>query len=322
MTAYEQRSYAGNAADTLLNADLAAGGTSFSVTPGTGSGYPDGSQGPFFVFLDYDNSKIEKVRCSGRINDTFTVAASGGGRGQDGTTAQAHTANAKVRHGLTATDAQENNRAAAGTVGLITSKGDSLWGTGANALARVAAGANNTVPVADSTQAAGVRWASTLAGLTLTSPTLNSPTSTGAVLDATSTIGGVSGTTLAADRTAWASFTPTLTSITLGNGTLTAAYKQVGKRVYVRIILQFGSTTTIANGSGFSTPVNPVAGITQVLAGVAFSSSLGQGFSIAGRVGHTSNFILLVAQGNVTGSVPFTWGNGDKLELTGVYEAA
>lgn len=175
MTAYEQRSYTGNAADTKLTADMTAGATSFSVTAGTGSGYPDGSGGPFFVFIDYDNSKIEKVRCSGRINDTFTVAGSGGGRGQDGTTAQTHTTGANVRHGPTATDLQEANRAAANTVGLVTTKGDLVAATGANAMARVPASASGAPLVADTTQTAGVKFDS--GGWTSYTPTFTNVTS-------------------------------------------------------------------------------------------------------------------------------------------------
>ena len=192
MTAYEQRSYTGAAADTLLAADLASGGASFSVTPGTGTGYPDGSEGPFHVIIDYDTSKAEKIRCSGRVNDTFTVAGTGGGRGQDGTSAQAHLANAKVRAVWTATDAQEANRAAANTVGQVIAKGDVLTGSGANTLARTAAGADGSLVQFDSTQGGGVKatnpitgdpvgttGAQTLANKTLTTPTIGDFTNAG-----------------------------------------------------------------------------------------------------------------------------------------------
>lgn len=50
---------------------------------------------------------------------------------------------------------------ATGSVPLstITTKGDLLAGTGSSAIARVAAGTNGTVLSADSTQTAGVKWA-------------------------------------------------------------------------------------------------------------------------------------------------------------------
>lgn len=240
MTAYEQRSYPGTAADTLLAADITAGATAFSVTAGTGGGYPDGTGGPFFVIVDYDNSKAEKIRCSGRVNDTFTVAGTGGGRGQDGTSAVGHSTPAKVRAVWTATDAQEANRAALNTVGKVTSKGDLLAGTGANALARVPAGANGTIPIFDSTQAAGIR-----AGA--------NPSLAGATLDATSTHGGVSGTTLAADHAAWTVFTPSLPA---NWSNVTCAYLLIGKTLHIRWAISFTGTVATTNPGLTSLPAS------------------------------------------------------------------
>lgn len=54
---------------------------------------------------------------------------------------------------------------------------------------------------------------------------------------------------------AWTSYTPTWTSTvtnpTIGNGTLTGAYRQLGKTVDVRIRLVWGSTTTAGSGSAY-----------------------------------------------------------------------
>lgn len=60
----------------------------------------------------------------------------------------------------------------------IDAKGDLLAGLSDNTIGRVAVGSNNSLLVADSAQSAGMRWASTLSGLTLTSPTVTSPTIT------------------------------------------------------------------------------------------------------------------------------------------------
>lgn len=155
---YEQRSYAGNATDTTLAADMSAGVLTFSVKAGDGANFPDGSGGPFYVIIDYDTSAAEKVRVTGRTSDTFTVPVSNG-RGVDGTPATTHTSGAKVRHCWTATDAQEANRAALNTVGRVTTKGDLLAGTAGNALDRVAVGSNGQVMTADSTQTTGIKWA-------------------------------------------------------------------------------------------------------------------------------------------------------------------
>jgi hypothetical protein len=64
----------------------------------------------------------------------------------------------------------------------IDAKGDLIAGTADNTVGRVGVGSNNTVLIADSAQSAGIRWASTLSGLTLTSPVVNSPAiSTGTI---------------------------------------------------------------------------------------------------------------------------------------------
>lgn len=157
MATNEKRSYAGNAPDTTLNADITAGALSFSVESGTGANYPDGTGGPFFIIIDFDTSKAEKVRVTSRSGDTFTIPATDG-RGVDTTTAQQHSSGAKVRHIWTATDAAEANNAVVNTIGRITTKGDLLAGTAAGTLGRVAAGADNAVLRAKSAQAAGLEY--------------------------------------------------------------------------------------------------------------------------------------------------------------------
>lgn len=44
----------------------------------------------------------------------------------------------------------------------VTTKGDSVWGTGANAIVRLGVGADGTFLIADSAEAAGVRWGTDL----------------------------------------------------------------------------------------------------------------------------------------------------------------
>lgn len=160
MAAYEQRTYSGGATDTTLATDITAGALSFSCATGDGTNYP---AGPAYLIIDWDNSKAEKIRYTSKSGDTFTVPGSDG-RGVDGTTAQAHAAGAKMRHCWTATDAQEANRAAVNTVGRVTTKGDLVAGTAANALDRVPAGANNSILTADSSAGTGVSY-KTLAAL-------------------------------------------------------------------------------------------------------------------------------------------------------------
>lgn len=84
----------------------------------------------------------------------------------------------------------------------------------------------------------------TLSSGTLNSCVVNTSTVTSATIDAASTIGGVSGTSLAADRTAWTNYTPTLTNLT--GGTATAYYKIIGKTMHIRGYITTGTTTATA----------------------------------------------------------------------------
>lgn len=53
----------------------------------------------------------------------------------------------------------------------------------------------------------------------------------------------------------WIAYTPTLTNITLGNGSVVAEFNQQGDEVGVSIILNFGSSTALTGVPGFSPPV-------------------------------------------------------------------
>lgn len=60
-------------------------------------------------------------------------------------------------------------------IDTVTAKGDIIAATAASTVTNVAAGANNTVLVADSTQTAGVKWSSTLTAPALSYPVLTGP---------------------------------------------------------------------------------------------------------------------------------------------------
>jgi hypothetical protein len=61
-------------------------------------------------------------------------------------------------------------------------------------------------------------------------------------------------------QAAWTAYTPTLTGITLGNGTLACAFTRYGKTIKVRGMFIAGTTTTYsATAFAFSLPVAPHA---------------------------------------------------------------
>lgn len=169
MASYARRDFAGAAPATTLSSDITASSTTISVADGTG--YPTGSGGNFFIVVDRGLSTEEKILCSSRSGNTFTVVATTG-RGADETSASAHSSGAAVEHPGTKTDFDEANYAVNQTVGQVSAKGSLLAGTGANALDELTAGADDTVPMWDSSTPTGLKAASPASAGTVTEVTL------------------------------------------------------------------------------------------------------------------------------------------------------
>jgi hypothetical protein len=132
---------------------------------------------------------------------------------------------------------------------------------------------------------------------------------------------------------AFASWTPTWTNLSVGNGTQTAKYVQIGKTVIAHVSLVLGSTSTVGTGPLFTLPVTAVS----YTGGAEFSLSIAHfehtGVSAAvGEVGiiSTTQGQLLVfnaagtylAYTGITASVPFAWATSDQIYFQISYEAA
>jgi hypothetical protein len=137
--------------------------------------------------------------------------------------------------------------------------------------------------------------------------------------------------------TAWTSYTPTWTSNggsqpALNNGTITGAYKIIGKTCFVRVKLNPGSTTTFGAGALlFGLPVNAASPD-----GIQFPCSImdqGNAWYQATVNGTYSGFtdksaIIVQSAGGgnsseaVTGMVPITFGASDSIQFNGSYEIA
>lgn len=132
---------------------------------------------------------------------------------------------------------------------------------------------------------------------------------------------------------AWQSWTPTWTNLTVGNGTNTSVYLQVGKTVFFRLSFVLGSTSSVGTNPIATIPitsknydllfiyahgnyVDVSAGNDNFPAFATFSSTTEMNLYAQGVSG--SNVRL---QG-ITSTVPFTWATGDKIGLQGFYEAA
>lgn len=145
--------YAGAAPETTLTSSMTAGaptsGQTFTVSSGTG--YPTGSVGNFVIKVDAGTPSEEKILCSGRSGNTFTIATDG--RGYDGTTAVSHGGGVtagSVAHCIDATSLSDDQDHIYDTArddhtqyllrSLLTTQGDMPYATAAGVWARLAKG--------------------------------------------------------------------------------------------------------------------------------------------------------------------------------------
>lgn len=135
----------------------------------------------------------------------------------------------------------------------------------------------------------------------------------------------------------WQSWATTWTGTggnpTIGNGTLTSVYTQIGKTVHFRIFIVMGSTTTFGSGTWrFTPPVTPNSNYndnsgSDVVGGWGASiSSTYAGFTIIRNPGAGMVIGLLYGVAPVSAEIgatsPANFANGSVLKVTGTYEAA
>ena len=119
----------------------------------------------------------------------------------------------------------------------------------------------------------------------------------------------------------WTSFTPGLTNVTLGNGTLTAAYMQDGKLVHFKISLTFGSSTAFTGAPRFALPVAAVDSIA-VMPCILYDNSTPANRQPGICTLNASTLVPYGTTGDVTASVPFLWAVSDVFRCSGTYEGA
>ena len=120
----------------------------------------------------------------------------------------------------------------------------------------------------------------------------------------------------------WQSYTPALTNITLGNGTMVGRYLRQGDLVTVSVDITLGSTSAITGVVSVGLPLptlRPAVGAAALLdaglryyAGVARASA---GASVAGLSAASTD-------GTINATSPFTWTTGDSLWFTMSYQVA
>lgn len=139
---FNRREIKGGVKQTTLRSDFTAGAL---TVPGSDfTGWPlGGANGDFLVAVNLGKSNMEVVRCSSRSGNDLTVIV--GGRNQDGTADVLHTSGETLDIVISATDADEANKAVAETIGKVTTAEDILVATGANAFKRLGKGAASTL---------------------------------------------------------------------------------------------------------------------------------------------------------------------------------
>jgi hypothetical protein len=129
----------------------------------------------------------------------------------------------------------------------------------------------------------------------------------------------------------WTNFTPSFTGVTVGNGTLVARYRKVGKTVELYVKLTLGSTSSLSGSLNyFALPFNlAYSGDGSTCSGGIQDVSPATNF-ISGPEFNGNNIILTLFATNttwlinsrVTSTNPFTWTTGDYFWLQATYEAA
>jgi hypothetical protein len=120
-------------------------------------------------------------------------------------------------------------------------------------------------------------------------------------------------------------FAPTLSGITIGDGTITGKYSQYGKRVFFELAIALGSTSSITGPLSITTTFAPLHANSGMPVDVSYFHS-GTGFYQGCGIINGSGLIVLGSVGtaglftDISSTSPFTWAAGDGITLRGSIE--
>lgn len=132
----------------------------------------------------------------------------------------------------------------------------------------------------------------------------------------------------------WQAWSPTWTNLSVGNGTVTARYLQIGKNVHFSLNLVFGSTTSITGTPTFSLPVqaralvgadSPIAARGKFLDSgtAAYDGFVMLNTATTGQLQLSNAAGTYVSFAGISSTTPMTWTTNDEMKfLNGIYEAA
>jgi len=133
------------------------------------------------------------------------------------------------------------------------------------------------------------------------------------------------------NQLAWDDWTPSYANLTVGNGTVVAKYKQIGKTVFLNWQLICGGTTAIGNANTVSLPVaaNARYGTANIDTGIGLVYANDVGTAAYGGKAQLSASTTVMRAGWDNGSgpqqnvtFPFGEASGDTFSYHGTYEAA
>lgn len=346
-----RRNYSSTAQSTTLTADITNVATSMVVTAVTG--WPAST--PYTIVVDEDLSTQEVMLVTARAGTTLTVT-----RAYGGTTGVSHTAGATVRHAHYSGDFDEANSFLnlGGTIGGAVTVTGAVAGTSGTFSAAVA-GTTGTFSgaVSGTTGTFSGVVAHPLGAVGAPSVTFSGDSNTGIYspsadnlslatagvqrlnIDSSGLFSGT-GTSLGA----WTSFAATLagTGWAIGNGTITVAYCKIGRTVYYKGGVVFGTTST------YGAATAPIIGLPGIAVNSTLQSNMGGGVTTSSTVGGTAVFVdssatqgyavipvysntlggisfsVLGTNGIMTAAtstVPFTWATGDQINFFVAYES-
>lgn len=131
--------------------------------------------------------------------------------------------------------------------------------------------------------------------------------------------------------TAWGPWTPSLTNLTLGSGTVTAEYVEDGDTLHFYFKFVLGAGSAVGTTPGFSLPVAAHADyVAQFPVGIVryYDTSAGLGFSGYMRFESATEARCLRHGGassqdiGVSSTTPMTWASGDSMFVSGTYRTA
>jgi len=128
---------------------------------------------------------------------------------------------------------------------------------------------------------------------------------------------------------AWVDYTPVLTGITKGNGSLSARYLKIGKMVTVEVRFALGSTSALGSDNYISLPFSASQGgglsVAMTLMDFGTAQYTGTGYTLYAdtiRLLCTNTTTSYGTAALVTSTVPFTWTTNDFISFVITYEVA